>query len=324
MKPPAIALRLAGTFVRWKGIAGLNYHRIGDGRRLVFDRGLYSATAEDFDQQVRWLKRNFDVIAPRDIADVVRAKRGRHVLITFDDGYADNYDHAFPILKSNGVPGTFFVATGFIDEPRLPWWDEIAWMVRTSKKSDIDLRGYLDARVVFDEPEREQAVRVVLRAYKRLPDTRTSEFLGALGAATGTGRPSTDVVDVGRLWMSWDMLREMVAGGMTIGGHTVRHPVLSRLSREEQAKEIAACERRLKEELGIAMETFAYPIGTRDAFNSDSQACLRERGVRSAFSYYGGISRFGAWNDYDIRRMAVEQHTTFDEFRAMVMFPWLS
>lgn len=322
MRIPATARRLAGTIARWQGIVGLNYHRIGDGRRTVFDRGLYSATAGDFDTQVRWLKTNFDVIAPRDIDYVVRVKRGRHILITFDDGYADNYEHAFPILESHGVRAAFFIATGFIDEPHLPWWDEIAWMVRTSKRSGVEMPGYLTAPVSFDEPEREQAVRALLRAYKKLPDDRTTEFLNAAGRATDTGRPPNDVVDLASFWMTWDMIREMHAAGMTIGGHTASHPVLSRLSREEQANEIATCERRLKEELGIPMQTFAYPVGSRDAFNSDSRACLRERGVISAFSYYGGIRPLSDWDDYDIRRMAIEQDTTFDEFRAMVMFPW--
>ena len=53
-------------------------------------------------------------------------------MITFDDGYVDNYELAFPVLKANDAKGVFFVATGFIDEPRLAWWDEIAWMIRSS------------------------------------------------------------------------------------------------------------------------------------------------------------------------------------------------
>ena len=322
VRTPAIARRLAGTVARWRGLVGLNYHRIGDGRRTIFDRGLYSATEQDFDAQVRWLKSNFDVIAPHEIASALRTKRGRHVIVTFDDGYVDNHQHAFPILKSHGLSGTFFIATGFIDEPRLPWWDQIAWMVRTSKQSGLELPGFLEGRVTFDEPERERAVRALLGAYKKLPAGRTAEFLDAVGKATGTGSPPKDVIDLGTVWMSWDMIREMHAGGMTIGGHTAHHPVLSRLSGEEQAKEIATCERRLREELGIPMTTFSYPVGARDSFNTESRACLRDRGVLSAFSYYGGMNRPSDWDEYDIRRMAIEQDTTFDEFRAMVMFPW--
>ncbi len=70
---------------------------------------------------------------------VLAAKRGRYGMITFDDGYRDNHATALPILKREGVTATFFVATGFIDAPRLPWWDEIAWMVRTSRQDGLEL-----------------------------------------------------------------------------------------------------------------------------------------------------------------------------------------
>ncbi len=317
----AVVRSLLGTVARWKGVVILNYHRIGDGRRSLFDRGLWSATREDFDAQVRWLKAEFDVISPRDLPAV---KRGRHAMITFDDGYADNYTDAFSVLKANATPGTFFVATGFIDQPHLPWWDEIAWMVRTSKRSDIALPDYMPARVVLDEPEREQAVRTLLRIYKKLAGDRTAAYLNAVGEATGSGRASADVVDVRALWMNWDMLREMHAAGMTIGGHTVNHPVLSRLTRAEQEAEIVECDRRIRDELHAPMHAFAYPVGAPDAFNPATRECLRRVGVQAAFSYYGGYRRLTQCDDFDIPRIAVEQETTLADFKAAVMCPWMS
>ena len=320
MRIPATVRWMAGCVARWTGVVGLNYHRIGDGRKSIFDRGLWSATEEDFERQVRYLKANFDVISPRDVAYVVRVKRGRHVLITFDDGYLDNYTAAFPILRSHGARATFFVATGFIDEPRLPWWDEIAWMVRASKKTSLTLPAFLAEPVAFDEPDRERAVRALLRAYKELPGDRTFAYLEAVSEVTGTGRPPAGAVS-GRLWMTWDMLREMHAAGMTIGGHTIHHPVLSRLTREEQYEEIGGCCARIAAELKAPVRAFAYPVGGRDAFNLDTRACLRHAGVRTAFSYYGGFRKLSDWDDYDINRIAIEQDMSFEQFRASVMFP---
>jgi peptidoglycan/xylan/chitin deacetylase (PgdA/CDA1 family) len=322
MKTPAMARWLAGSIARWKGVVGLNYHRIGDGRQSSFDRGLWSATPADFDRQVRYLKANFEVIAPHDIPYVLRVKRGRHVLVTFDDGYADNYTAAFPILRSHNVPATFFVATGYIDDPRLPWWDEIAWMVRTSKRSGLAMPEFLPSSVVFDEPSRERVVRLLLRTYKKLPNHRTRAFVQAIAEATGTGRPSSDLLEAYRLWMTWDMLREMHAAGMTIGGHTMHHPILASMTREDQDQEIRGCARRIVEELGVSMLTFAYPVGSHAAFNEDTRYCLRQAGVQTAFSYYRGFRKLSAWDDYDVPRIAVEQETTFAEFRASVMFPW--
>lgn len=324
MRTPASARWFAGRLAKWRGVLGLNYHRIGDGRASLFDRGLWSATGDGFDKQVRYLKANFDVIGPDEIPDAVTSRRGRHVLVTFDDGYLDNYTVAFPILKSNGVKAAFFITTGFIDEPRLPWWDEIAWMVRTSDRSTLSIPAFLPATVQVDEPGRERAVLILLRACFALPSGQISTFLEAVAEATGTSRPPLQVADGGRLWMTWGMIREMHSAGMSIGGHTVSHPVLSQLSRDEQRAEIAGCERRIREELHIPMRTFAYPFGLQGSFNLDSRECLRELSVTTAFSYYGGFRRLSAWDYYDIPRIAVEQNLAFEEFRANVMFPWMT
>jgi peptidoglycan/xylan/chitin deacetylase (PgdA/CDA1 family) len=325
MRIPSAARELMGRFVRWSGIVGLNYHRIGDGRRSIFDRGLWSATAEDFDQQIRWLKAHFDPIAPSDIETVVHGNgKGRHVLVTFDDGYADNYLAAFPILKSHGVPGAFFVTTGFVDRPALPWWDEVAWMIRQSRLASVAVPGFVETPIPLDPPDRQRAIRTLLRVYKALPSDRTAAYVDGLADALGTGRAPEGVIDPRSLWMTWDMLREMNAGGMTIGGHSMTHPILARMAREDQAREIAGCERRLKDELGIEMRAFAYPVGSRDTFNDDTRACLRASGVKTAFSYYGGFRPRERWDAYDIPRIAVEQDTTFAEFRASVSFPWVS
>lgn len=320
MRIPPLARYVAGHFARWRGVVCLNYHRIGDGSRSLFDRQVYSATRDGFDRQVRWLKRHFDVISPKDLEGARALRRGRHVIVTFDDGYRDNYTDAFAVLKSHGVPATFFVAVGFIDEPRLPWWDEIAWMVRTSKRASVSVPDFPVGEVVFDEPDRERAITAILRAYKRLPDERTAAFVDAIAEATGSGRASS--VDARPIWMTWDMIREMKAAGMTIGGHTVRHCVLARLARDEQEKEIDACARRLREELDVSMDAFAYPVGTRDAFDQTTKDVLREKGVRVAFSYYGGVPRLRRLDPYDVPRIPIEADTTFRDFEAILMFPW--
>jgi peptidoglycan/xylan/chitin deacetylase (PgdA/CDA1 family) len=329
MKRALAARVLAATGLRpllsrvagWSGVLGLNYHRIGAAGDTLYDRGLWSATAEAFDAQVGWLKTYARVIAPDDLPAALARRSGRYVLITFDDGYRDNYTEALPVLKRHGVPATFFVTTGFIDRPRLPWWDEIAWMVRTSRKAAVELPAWLPAPVAFDEPDRERAVRALLRAYKGMPAESTGGYLDAVGTATGTGRHG----DAGTadLWMTWDMIRELRAAGMAVGGHTVDHPVLARLPREGQQAEIAGCGRRLAEELGEPMRYFSYPVGGPAAFDRDTRDCLREAGVRVAFSYYGGYRTFDDWDDYDIRRVAVESYTTLNWFKALVSLPRL-
>ncbi len=106
----------------------------------------------------------------------------------------------------------------------------------------------------------------MLRAYKALPADAGVAFLAALADACGVARPGPDASR--GLWMDWDMLRAMRNAGMTVGGHTVTHPVLARATPEQQRAEIAGCARRLLEELGEPMRCFAYPVGQPDSFDA--------------------------------------------------------
>src|SRR5262249_31538419 len=99
----------------WSGVLVLNYHRIGHVATAPFFRDAFSATPADFDRQLAFLARNADVIAADDLPQALRSGRGRHVMITFDDGYLDNYELAFPLLRQHHLPATFFICTGLLD-----------------------------------------------------------------------------------------------------------------------------------------------------------------------------------------------------------------
>lgn len=298
-----------------KGILILNYHRVGDGSRSPYDRELWSASAEMFDRQMAFLARHCDIISPADFGTAASARRGRHVLVTFDDGYLDNYEIAYPILRRHGVTATFFIATGFIDRPSLPWWDEIALLVRSSPRDSLDLRPWLDAPIALGA-EREGEIHGLLGKYKSLPAQDAGAMLARLREAAGIDTPGT----VDGLWMDWSMIREMSEGGMTIGGHTVDHPVLSRLPKERQQQEIEGCAARIQAEIGRPMEYFAYPVGSPWAFNADTVECLQAAGVRRAFSYYGGEAGHAS-PAFDTPRVAVEPDVELPDLKAMVRMP---
>ena len=312
---------LATRLSPWSGILGLNYHRIGVPGSSPFDHGLWSASVEAFDRHVAWLKTRFDVIRPQDLPSALQSGKGLYVLLTFDDGYRDNYTGAFPVLKRHGIPATFFLTTGFLDNPHLAWWDEVAWLIRTCPREQIDLRPWIAEPIRFDDPMRERSIRTVLLAYKSLPGNRTNEFLSALADATGSGRfPSQDASE---MWMTWDMVREMHNAGMEIGGHTVNHPILSRLPADEQLREIHVSVNRLRTELGGSIRSFSYQNGDRGSFNDDTRSCLRSVGIDYAFSYYGGYRTFDQWDPLDIRRFSVESDMSLSLFKAMVAIPRL-
>jgi peptidoglycan/xylan/chitin deacetylase (PgdA/CDA1 family) len=307
--------RLVAAALPHDGVLVLNYHRVGDSSRSRYDRGLWSATADGFDAQVAFLKDNCDVIAVDDIADALRRPNGRYVAITFDDGYLDNHEIALPVLRHHRVPAAFFIATGFIDRNLLPWWDAIALQVRESANASLDLSPWMPGPIRLGL-DRETLIRRIIATYKDLPSAETAPFLARLTDETGLEAPET----VAGQWMDWDMVRTLARAGMTIGGHTVNHPILSSLPVEVQRAEIEGCALRLREELGTTMEHFAYPVGGPATFDQDTMRLLREAGVRQAFSFYGGVAR-AASAQLDLQRVPVSQETGQDLFRAMVQLP---
>lgn len=305
----------------WEGLLVMNYHRIGNRHQSLLDRNLWSATDEDFDAQMAMITREFDVIGLNDLDAVFTYRRGRFVMVTFDDGYLDNFTNAFPILKKYGVPATFFITTGFLDVPMVPWWDEIAWMVRTSPLDGLDVNPWTTTPVPFDEPHREAAIGRLLAIYKRLSGSLTNDYLAFLGEALRSGRCPHQIAD--ELWMKWDMIREMKAAGMSFGGHTVTHPVLANLPADEQDQEIGECRKRLIAELGEPIDAFSYPVGGRNSYNEATRTSVVRHGFRFVFNYQGGFCRHGHKDRLAIPRTAIETDVDSSMFRALTTLPQL-
>ncbi len=310
---------LAQRLPRWRGVLVLNYHRVGDSAGQLWDRTLWNADAQTLDTQLATLAGQADVVAPEDIPQLIGESRpGRYVLLTFDDGYRDNYEVAFPLLRRHGLRATFFVTTGFLDSPRAAWWDELAWMVRRASQAAISGDGWLPDKLPLG-PGQDQTIATLVARYKALTGEQGERFLDHVARATGAGR--CDQGETADLWMTWDMVRELRAGGMTIGGHTVTHPILARIPIARQEQEIAGCRLRLQEELGQEMAWFAYPVGSRDTFTEDTRQILRGSGVQLAFSFYGGFARFTRWDPLDVPRIHISQSHGPELLQAALWLP---
>ena len=312
---------LGGVIARlptWRGLLVLTYHRIGtplDGH----DPALWSATQDDFEAQLRFLARHVQVVSGDELPAALAERRGRHVALTFDDGYRDNYELAYPVLRSQGLPATFFVTTGFLDRPHVAWWDEVAGMVHASRRAELRPGEWLRAPLRLESEGREAALRELLAVYQGLPAERAEGFLDWLADETGAGLADAEAAS--STWMTWAHVREMRRGGMAFGAHTVDHPVLARCSADRQRREIAGSVSRLSEELDEPTTLFAYPIGARDTFDEASRVALREAGVTHAFSMYGGYQRPRRLDPLDIPRTYVTPGRSPARFRAGAYLP---
>jgi peptidoglycan/xylan/chitin deacetylase (PgdA/CDA1 family) len=228
--------------------------------------------------------------------------RRASVLITFDDGYLDNYTLAFPILRSHGIQGVFFLPTAFVGTTKVPWWDAIAYLIKKSRRKSIGLDYPHPA--AFDL-ENEGAARVSMQVLHRFiqPDvTDPGRFIADLEKVCETRRPEGSA---DRLFMNWEEAREMQQSGMAFGSHTHTHEILSKLAPAQQREELFSSREILERELGRQIDTLAYPVGQRYCFSEDTVEALKETGYRAAFSFYGGLNRPGQMQPFDIRRYSV-------------------
>jgi peptidoglycan/xylan/chitin deacetylase (PgdA/CDA1 family) len=275
----------------WNGVLTLCFHRIGSAGGSPWEQPPWDTTIEELDRRLRFLRRHAELIAPDELLGLDAAPRGPHVLLTFDDGYREWATEVLALLRAHDVSAAFFIATGFIDRPRAPWWYELSWMARRSPRATLPRGEWLPAPLRLDRGNRDGAVEALLDAYKALPGEHTEAFLDWVAEASGSGR--CDPQAMRDDWLTWDMVRELRDAGMEIGGHTVDHPVLARLSGDEQRRQIATCATRIDAELGRPMRMFSYPVGLPDSFGREARTALEDEGVRLAFGYHGGFARGG-------------------------------
>jgi peptidoglycan/xylan/chitin deacetylase (PgdA/CDA1 family) len=322
----ALAMTGVGSLLRrlrpWKGLLVLNYHRIGEAASSPLDSGVFSATQEQFDAQLGWLKSHADVISLDDLDSAVSGSRGRFILITFDDGYLDNSELALSVLKRHAVPATFFITTGFIDGRRVAWWDEIAWMAKHAVRHLWPNRMQVDGQPEWTADETSAVIHRLLQTYKGLATAEGPAFLDEIADATGSGR--CPLTNDSAPWMTWDQIRELQAAGQSIGAHTVTHPVLARCCREQQRTEITESKRRIEEMLSRPVTAFSYPVGTADAFTVETEELMREAGIRWAFNFQGGYvdaTRAQSADHFSLPRIAMEPNLSGPRFQAINTLP---
>jgi peptidoglycan/xylan/chitin deacetylase (PgdA/CDA1 family) len=284
----------------------LTYHRIGNPEDDLFDPGVFSATADQLDNQIFYLKRHASLVTLEEslafISGRIKEKtRCCRVLITFDDGYLDNYEIAFPILRSHGAQGVFFLSTSMVGSCRVPWWDHIAYLMKTAQRRKFSLRFPADLPVDIDKNGMTASLQAVLKLYKRPENSDSVRFIRELAEEARGEEPPR----VPRRFLDWDEAREMMGAGMVIGSHTHSHHVLSQLEPARQYEELSESRAILKKQLGVEPDVLAYPVGRRISFTEKTQTAARDAGYRAAFSFHGGTNQQGKTSLYDVNRIGI-------------------
>jgi peptidoglycan/xylan/chitin deacetylase (PgdA/CDA1 family) len=284
-------IRLSGNMIasaaRGNGrLCILTYHRILD----AHDSSLMSKMDIDtFRWQMKLLADCFNVLPLHEALHMLRQKRipPRAVCITFDDGYRSTYDLALPILKQFGLPAAVFTTTAHMDGGNM-WNDRIIEAVRMLPNGPLDLREVgLDLHPIVDARNRmEIAAKLNEYAKYLLPSERTN-VIDTLEKLAGEAVAPN-------LMLSREMIASLSQNGMEIGGHTVTHPILSKIDDDSALSEILENKQVLERIIGKSLRLFAYPNGKVGVdYDERHVRMVEQAGYTAAFTTaMGSASRF--------------------------------
>jgi peptidoglycan/xylan/chitin deacetylase (PgdA/CDA1 family) len=257
-----------------------------------------------------WLRNWFEVVPLAEGCLRLRDETlpARSLAITFDDGYADNHAVAAPILRKHGLLATFFVATVFLDGGRM-WNDTVIESVRRTTRDVLDFGDRVAPGVerlaVCTLGERRAAIDRLIAACRYLAPSQRLAAIEAIADTAGSDLPRD-------LMMSSAQVRELHRDGMSVGGHTVNHPILARLPPGEAREEIAVGKAHLEAITQTPVSLFAYPNGRPgEDFRAEHVAMVRELGFEAAVTTAWGaatcsddpyqIPRFTPWDRSRLR-----------------------
>lgn len=299
----------------------LNYHRIDDPTRADFDtfKPNVSARPKDFERQMDYVERWFNIISTRQVVDWLHSNKPlppHAALITFDDGYLDNYTNAYPILQKHNFPAIIFLTTNHIESDMPFYWDLIAYCFHHTKLTSIQFPNGT-RHVWANRMQAEQVSRYLIAILKILSEDEKRAWVARLPEMLEVKIPPGFFRN---LMVSWDQVREMNQNGIEFGGHTMNHPILTRIPLEHAREEIIGSKAHVEAELGKETVGFAYPNGLENDYNVDIQRITEEAGCGAAFTLLNGPSPLSEVKrePFAIRRIFISHQHTFHQFAALV------
>jgi peptidoglycan/xylan/chitin deacetylase (PgdA/CDA1 family) len=214
----------------------------------------------------------------------------RFACITFDDGYRDNAEYAYPILRYHQVPFAIFVASDFADWRGHLWWDTLEEVISAYDRLAITCEGAARTFVCRTVAEKNAAVRAIHQIMSDLPAKAEVRALDKFAAKMGIDAAA----NCAAACMSWKELSRLAADPLvTIGAHTVSHPHLRKLAPADAWREMEAGADRIEGMLGIRPRHFAYPFGDASAVGPREFAYAAELGFKTALTTRPGVLSAG-------------------------------
>jgi len=315
----------------------VTYHHVAEhDPAYPYDPDVADATPAQFRRQLETLARHMNPIG---IDELIGAIGGaplpkNPVMVTFDDGYRSCLEVALPILRAVGVRATFFIATSFVSERRLYWWERIALLLGQARKQATSKTAVIaypyTIALDLEDPAAGKALTDVV---KDTEDLDIDRFLDELGKVLEVDwNPQIEADHANRLIMTWDQIRVLMRAGMDIESHGRRHRVLQTLDNGALEDELAGSRRDLEAQLGRPVRAIAYPVGRRIHGQPRLRDALAAAGYQLGLSNHSGVNRW--WppplrglapiDRFDVRRLALDRTMSDAMFFTQVAVPGLA
>ncbi len=299
------AYSLLRTYFKKYHIYILCYHRVTDKKD---DWSLPAISPYVFNKQMQYLKKWSQVLPLSQLVALLSKEsqelyKKRYAAITFDDGYKDNYQFAYPILKKYKLPATIFLTAGYIGKDELFWWDKVSYVLHRSKELSITVPGWEPINLNRDN-NRNGLIRHIIERMKTLDESDKIELLKKILSEAKVEIPSKVSKDI---ILNWHETREMAKNGIEFGAHGCSHSILTNLPLSDVEEEVSLSKEIIENELNRKVYSFAYPNGN---YNENILNIMKSNGFHCAVTTENGfvtpksnpfkLPRIGASNDYNI------------------------
>ncbi len=244
-----------------------------------------------FENEIRYLQRYYKIVSLNELVNTLSLGKNFKqptIAITVDDGFKDNYQLLFPLLKRYNIPVTIFVTTGPTGTAKRLWVNRLEEIILETSKTSFSA-GWFYAGKIFtlnNIVKKREFYQLLLGKLKDIETCKRDQYLEYIEKILGRPRLKD------RIMLNWDEIKEMQKKGVTFGAHTVTHPILTNLPLDDAKKEIVNSKKKIEKELGITINHFAYPNGRPQDFNDELREFCKQIGFKSISSCdYGNNSR---------------------------------
>ncbi len=264
----------------------------------------------EFEKQMRFMKKHFELISASEL--VTRIEKGRvssrpAAVVSFDDGYRDNYEAAWPVLSRYGIPAIIFLATASIGTGEPIWTSRIDSLFRKTGASSLTLEN-LPGKKNFELKDVYHRMKVsyeVKKEMKDVSDSRRQVILQELEEKIGGSGAAEDETDE---MLSWDEVRRLLEDPLIeIGSHTVTHRMLDHLEADEIKEELLESKAKIEAETGRKIDFLSYP---GNSYNTTVLGVAREAGYRAAFAVDHGLTDFSQ-DRFALKRLHVQDEPIY-------------